>query len=77
MSSGSLDIAALARRRLRALRDVKERELDNPLCIAAADLVIETIASRLVFEAAFAAEGQELRALAPARALYETCWLRR
>ena len=62
VSSGSLDIAALARRRLRALRGVKERELDNPLCIAAADLVIETIASRLVFEAAFAAEGQKLRA---------------
>ena len=62
LSSGSLDLAALARRRLRALRGVKEREFDNPLCTTAADLVIEAMASQLVFEAALAAEGRELSA---------------
>ena len=51
MSSGNLDIAALAGRRLRSLRGVNEREIDNPLCIAAADLVIEAMVSQLVFEA--------------------------
>ena len=62
MSSGNLDVAALARRRLRALRGVKEREPDNPLCIAAADLVIEAMASRLVFEAVLAVGDRELSA---------------
>jgi len=62
MSSGNLDLAALARRRLRTLRGVKEREPDNQLCIAVADLVIEAMASRLVLEATVASEGRELRA---------------
>ena len=60
MSSGNLDLAALAQRRLRALRGVKERGFDNLLCIAAADLVIEALASRLVLEARLASEGREL-----------------
>ena len=60
MSSGNLDIAALAGRRLRSLRGVNEREIDNPLCIAAADLVIEAMASQLVFEATLASQGHEL-----------------
>ena len=62
MSSGNLDLAALARRRLRALRGVKEREPDNPLSVAAADLVIEVMASRLVLEAFLTVEDRELRA---------------
>ena len=60
MSSGNLDIAALAGRRLRSLRGVNEREIDNPLCISAADLVIEAMASQLVFEATLASQGHEL-----------------
>lgn len=58
--SGNLDLAALARRRLRVLRGVNDRELDNRLCIAAADLVIEAMASRLVLETVLAAGDQEL-----------------
>ena len=73
MSSGNLDLATLARRRLRALRGVKEREFDNPLCIAAADLVIEAMASQLVCEAAMAAEGREVSAGASSGAVRE--WL--
>ena len=62
LGRGNLDIAALARRRLRVLRSVKVRELENPLCTAVADLVIEAMASRLVFEAAMSAESCEVPA---------------
>lgn len=60
--SGNLDLAAVARRRLRVLRGVNDRELDNRLCIAAADLVIEAMASRLVLEAVLTAGDLELSA---------------
>ena len=60
MSSDNLDLAALARRRLRALRGVKVRELDDRPCIAGADLAIEAMAWQWVFEAALSAENREL-----------------
>ena len=59
LGRGSLDVAALARRRLKALRGVKEREFDNPLCNAAADLLLEAMASQLVLEAALAIEDRK------------------
>ena len=77
MSSGNLDIAALAGRRLRSLRGVNEREIDNPLCIAAADLVIEAMVSQLVFEATLASQGHELSVepgSGPVRALLPPRW---
>jgi len=60
--SGNLDLAALARPRLRVLLGVNDRELDNRLCIAAADLVIEAMASRLVLEAVLTAGDLKLSA---------------
>lgn len=63
MERGSLDLTAMARRRLVALRGGPVRgEMDDPMRRGIADLVITAMASQLVFEASLAAEGRELPA---------------
>lgn len=63
MERGSLDMTAMARRRLVALRGGPVRgEIDDQMRRGIADLVITAMASQLVFEAALAAEGRELPA---------------
>ena len=63
MARGSLDLAAMARRRLVALWGGPVlTAMDDPMRIAIADVVIEAMASQLVFEATLAAKGRELPA---------------
>ena len=63
MARGSLDLAAMARRRLVALWGGPVRiAMDDPMRTAIADVVIEAMVSQLVFEAALAAEEQGLGA---------------
>ena len=63
MARGSLDLAAMARRRLVALWDGPVLiAMDDPMRTAIADVVIEAMAAQLVFEATLAAEGRELPA---------------
>ena len=63
MARGSLDLAAMARRRLVALWGGPVRiAMDDPMRTAIADVVIAAMASQLVFEATLAAEGRELPA---------------
>ena len=77
MARGSLDLAAMARRRLVALRGGPVLiEMHDRMRLGIADLVIAAMASQLVFEAALATEGREL----PAGADSKRCglgWLTR
>ena len=59
MARGSLDLAAMARRRLVALWGGPVLiAMDDPMRTAIADVVIEAMVSRLLFEAASASEEQ-------------------
>ena len=74
MARGSLDLAAMARRRLVTLRGGPVRvEMHDPMRLAIADVVIAAMASQLVFEAALATEDRELPARADSQAM--RAWL--
>ena len=74
MARGSLDLAAMARRRLVALRSGPVLvAMDDRMRRGIADLVITATASQLVFENALAAEGRDLSAGAGSEAV--RAWL--
>ncbi len=74
MARGSLDLAAMARRRLVALRSGPVLvAMDDRMRLGIADLVITATASQLVFENALAAEGRDLSAGAGSEAV--RAWL--